>query len=93
MGHHANPHAFRVGSALTFSVAGHMASVRKRNWTSPKGEKKSAWVVDYFDQGGARHIKTFARKKEADAYVATAVVEVRSGVHTPDSQSITSRMP
>ena len=66
-----------------------MASVRKREWTSPKGEAKSAWVVDYFDQAGKRRLKTFARKKEADAYVATAVVEVRSGVHTPDSQSIT----
>ncbi len=66
-----------------------MASVRKREWTSPKGEDKSAWVVDYFDQAGKRRLKTFARKKEADAYAATAVVEVRSGVHTPDSQSIT----
>lgn len=66
-----------------------MASVRKREWTSPKGEAKSAWVVDYFDQAGKRRLKTFTRKKEADAYVATAVVEVRSGVHTPDSQSIT----
>ncbi len=66
-----------------------MASVRKREWTSPKGEDKSAWVVDYFDQAGKRRLKTFARKKEADAYAATAVVEVRSGIHTPDSQSIT----
>ena len=66
-----------------------MASVRKREWTSPKGEAKSAWVVDYLDQAGKRRMKTFPRKKEADAYVATAVVEVRSGVHTPDSQSIT----
>ena len=66
-----------------------LASVRKREWTSPKGEAKSAWVVDYLDQVGKRRLKTFARKKEAEAYVATAVVEVRSGLHTPDSQSIT----
>lgn len=65
-----------------------MASVRKREWTSPKGEAKSAWVVDYLDQSGKRRHKTFARKKEADTYSATAVVEVRSGTHTPDSQSI-----
>ncbi len=89
MGHHAHALTSEVGSPLNFSVAGHMASVRKREWTSPKGEAKSAWVVDYFDQAGKRRLKTFARKKEADAYVATAVVEVRSGVHTPDSQSIT----
>ncbi len=89
MGHHAHALTSAVGSPLNSSVAGHMASVRKREWTSPKGEAKSAWVVDYFDQAGKRRLKTFARKKEADAYVATAVVEVRSGVHTPDSQSIT----
>src|SRR6516165_711609 len=31
-------------------------SVRRRNWTSPKGDRKTAWVVDYVDQGGDRHI-------------------------------------
>src|SRR5262249_60332989 len=28
---------------------------------------KEAWVVDYRDQRGERHLKTFARKKEAEA--------------------------
>ena len=65
-----------------------MASVRKRQWTSPKGEEKTAWVVDYFDQAGKRRLKTFAKKKDADAYQATATVEVRAGVHTADSQSV-----
>jgi integrase len=64
-------------------------SVRKRTWKSPKGEAKEAWVVDYVDQHGKRHIKTFARKKDADAYHATANVEVRQGLHTADSVSIT----
>ncbi len=86
---HALTLPFEVGSPLNSGVAGHMASVRKREWTSPKGEAKSAWVVDYLDRSGKRRLKTFTRKKEADAYVATAVVEVRSGIHTPDSQSIT----
>ena len=66
-----------------------MASVRKREWTSPKGEKKTAWVVDYIDQAGKRRLKTFERKKDADAYKATATVEVRAGVHTADSRSVT----
>jgi integrase len=64
-------------------------SVRKRTWKNAKGEINAAWIVDYVDQYGNRHIKTFARKKEADAYHATAAVEVRQGIHTADSESIT----
>ena len=64
-------------------------SVRKRAWKTAKGEAKEAWVVDYVDQAGQRHIKTFPKKKEADAYHATARVEVRAGEHTPDSASVT----
>ncbi|WP_187969218.1 tyrosine-type recombinase/integrase [Aquibium microcysteis] len=64
-------------------------SVRKRTWTSPSGDEKTAWIVDYRDAAGARRQKTFARKKEADAYRATATVEVREGVHVADSQSAT----
>jgi integrase len=64
-------------------------SVRKREWTTPKGVEKSAWVVDYVDTGGKRRLKTFAKKKEADAFAATASVEVREGVHVADSASVT----
>jgi integrase len=48
-----------------------------------------AWVVDYVDQRGHRHIKTFGRRKDADAYHATVTVDVRRGIHLPDSESIT----
>ncbi|MGQ4272604.1 tyrosine-type recombinase/integrase [Terrihabitans sp. B22-R8] len=64
-------------------------SVRKRTWTTPKGETKTAWAVDYRDMAGTRRLKTFTRKKEADAFAATASVEVREGVHVADSASIT----
>ncbi len=64
-------------------------SVRKRSWKNAKGEPQAAWVVDYVDQHGARHIKTFAKKKSADAYHATVAVEIREGRHTPESGSIT----
>lgn len=64
-------------------------SVRKREWTTPKGEAKSAWVVDYFDTAGKRRLKTFKLKKEADRFAATASVEVREGVHVADSASVT----
>ena len=65
-------------------------SVRKREWTTSRGEKKKeAWIVDYTDGEGARHIRTFARKKEADAYEDAVGVEVRQGVHTAPNKSIT----
>jgi integrase len=64
-------------------------SVRKRNWKSPNGEMKEAWVVDYVDQHGERHIKTFAKKRDADAHHAIVGAAVRNGMHTADSKSIT----
>lgn len=65
-----------------------MATIRRRTWTAA-GETKSAWIADYFDQTGKRHIKTFARKKEAEAWLVTAQGEVQRGVHTAESTSIT----
>ena len=64
-------------------------SVRKREWTTRKGETKEAWIVDYFDQNGLRHIKTFDKKKEAEAHLTTVKHEVKEGVHTALSKSIT----
>lgn len=64
-------------------------SVRKRTWKSARGEVKEAWVVAYTDQHGKRHIKTFDKKKDADAYHGQVTVEVNSGAHTADHASIT----
>jgi integrase len=64
-------------------------SVRRREWTTPKGVEKSAWVVDYTDMAGKRRLKTFTKKKHADQFAATASVEVRQGVHVADSASAT----
>jgi integrase len=64
-------------------------SVRKRTWKGPSGEPKEAWVVDYVDQQGDRHIKTFAKKRDADAHHAIVGTAARAGVHTADSKSIT----
>ena len=64
-------------------------SVRKRNWTNGKGVAKEAWIVDYVDQGGTRRLKTFQRKKDADAFNVTASTEIRSGTHVADSVSAT----
>ncbi len=64
-------------------------SVRKRQWTTAKGVEKEAWIVDYVDQSGKRRLKTFARKKEADAFASTTHVEIREGVHVAESASAT----
>ena len=64
-------------------------SVRKRTWKSPSGEMKEAWVVGYVDQHGDRHIKTFAKKRDADAHHAIVGAAVRAGTHTADSKSAT----
>lgn len=65
-----------------------MTSIRKRIWRS-HGLERSAWVVDYFDQGGKRRLRTFRTKKEADTWAVTALHEVKQGVHTAASASIT----
>ncbi len=64
-------------------------SVRKRIWKSPSGELKEAWIVDYVDQHGDRHLKTFAKKRDADAHHAIVGAAVRAGTHTADSKSVT----
>ena len=64
-------------------------STRRRRWTTRKGEPREAWIVDYSDQDGSRHIETFKRKKDADAHAQQVGVDVRSGTHTPVSKSVT----
>lgn len=64
-------------------------SVRKRTWTTGKGAERSAWVIDYIDTKGTRRLKTFAKKKDADAFAATASVEVREGTHVADRETVT----
>lgn len=64
-------------------------SIRKREWLTPKGLKKTAWQVDYRDGAGIRRSKQFAKKKDADAWEARTKVQVMQGLHTPDSQSLT----
>src|SRR5689334_17626631 len=73
----------------TCKSRGSIMSVRKRKWITRAGERREAWVVDYTDQDGERHIKTFERKKDADAHEAAVRVDVSKGVHTPESRSVT----
>jgi integrase len=63
-------------------------SVRKREWTTRQGESREAWIVDYTDQQGGRHIHTFARKKDADEYHDRVRINVRAGVHTSTKATV-----
>src|SRR5262249_56747071 len=66
-------------------------SVRKRTWETKCGEVKESWIVDYRDKakGGARVMRTFERKKEADDFATTMKSEVRDGIHIARSKSVT----
>ena len=65
-------------------------SIRRRRWTTPLGEERTAWVVAY-GTGKKRHIATFERKKEAEDYHAKVRVDRAQGLHIAPSQSITVR--
>jgi integrase len=64
-------------------------SIRKRTWQNQDGTQGEAWVANYTDQTGVRRLRTFDRKKEAEAFASAVSVDVRRGIHVPDSQSIT----
>ena len=64
-------------------------SIRRREWRTSGGEVRSSWVVAYSDQTGKRRLKSFTRKREADVYRDNLGGELASGVHVPDSQSVT----
>lgn len=64
-------------------------AVRKRKWTTKGGEAREAWVVDYVDQKGERHIESFAKKRDADTRHDAVRTDVKKGVHTPVNRSIT----
>ena len=64
-------------------------SVRKREWITKAGEKRSSFVVDYTDKDGKRHIETFDKKGLATARDAEIKTDKRAGTHVPRAESIT----
>ena len=63
-------------------------SVRRRSWQNRDGSRGEAWVVGYTDRAGVRRLKTFERKRDAEVFEAAVALDVRAGIHVPDSQSI-----
>ncbi|WP_438279125.1 tyrosine-type recombinase/integrase [Nitrobacter sp.] len=66
-----------------------MASVRKRTWTAPSGETKTAWMVDYADSRGDRQRKHFPTKKAADAFRISVEGQLQTGIYRPDASKLT----
>lgn len=64
-------------------------AVRKRSWVTGSGERRTAWIIDYIDRDGDRHIETFGHKKDADDRHAKVRVNLREGVHIAVSKSVT----
>src|SRR5215471_202037 len=64
-------------------------AIRKRAWRTPSGAAREAWVADYVDASGKRHLKTFTTQGAAKAWLTTTAFEVKQGTHTPASVSDT----
>lgn len=66
-----------------------MATVKKRSWTTARGERREAFRVSYTDREGQRRHKQFNLKRDADAYRVRVEGELARGLHTPDAASVT----
>lgn len=64
-------------------------SVRKRKWKTAGGEIKEAWIVDYLDQDGKRHVEQFSRKKDAVDRQAKVRVDIGKGTYVAANNSKT----
>ena len=66
-----------------------MATIRKRSWQTSDGKAREAWIVDYTDQRGGRHIETFKLRKEATSRKTEIEGEIERRVHVARRESIT----
>src|SRR5918993_1374768 len=66
-----------------------MASIRKRHWTTSKGEARSAWVVDFVDGAGNRDRRQFDTRREADAFRVEVESQLQAGTFRPEANKVT----
>jgi integrase len=64
-------------------------SIRKRAWRNDDGTKGIAYVVDYRDLDGHRRNKQFATREAAETWDAQTHIDIKAGVHIPDTASVT----
>jgi integrase len=65
-----------------------MAIVRKRTWTTSKGEPRTAWAVDFSDPAGKRQRRHFDSRREADAFRVETEGQLRTGAFRPEAAKI-----
>lgn len=65
-----------------------MAGVRKRTWTTAKGEQKSAWVFDWLDNSGRRQRRQFERKRDADAFRIEIENQLLTGTYRANARQL-----
>jgi integrase len=68
-----------------------MASIKRRAWTTSKGERREAWVVRYADQDGVWRLKTFGRQRDAKDWLDDTKPKIKTGQHVPESKAPTVR--
>jgi integrase len=62
-------------------------AIRRRTWRT-NGKSLSAYVVDYRDVDGKRRNKQFPTRKAAKYWAAQTHIDVKHGVHIPDTDSV-----
>jgi integrase len=68
-----------------------MATIKRRAWTTSKGERREAWVVRYADQDGKWRLKTFERQRDAKEWLDDTKPKIKIGQHVPESKAPTVR--
>jgi len=58
-----------------------MAAIRKRTRRHKDGAKNVTWQVDFYDQGGRRHMHSFATRAAAESYRATVHTKTERGTY------------
>lgn len=66
-----------------------MATIKKRSWTTRKGDQREAWQLRYVDGQGIERSKQFDKKGDATAFLTTSSWEISQGTHTADAASVT----
>jgi integrase len=66
-----------------------MAKIRKRKWTTPSGEVRSSFAVDYSDSNGNRQRRQFKTKAEADNFRVEIEGQLKTGTYRADASKIT----
>ena len=66
-----------------------MTTIRKRKWTTSKGEQRQGYAVDYFDRQGTRQRRQFESRGEANAFRITVENQIRTGTYRPEADKVT----